>query len=58
MAARKNAPTSIVWIVCLVLYLVAVLNHFGVLHIRADLATWSWILGYALLLIATQMRRL
>jgi hypothetical protein len=58
MAARKNAPTSIVWIVCLVLYLIAVLNHFHVLHIRADLANWSWILGYALLLIATQMRRL
>ena len=54
----KNAPRGIVWIICLVLYGVAMLAHFHVLHIRADIATWSWIIGFGLLLIATQMRRL
>ena len=58
MALRKNAPTNIVWVVCLVLYLVALLAHFRVFHIRGDVATWSWILGFALLLIATKVRRL
>jgi len=34
------------------------LAHFRVVQIRADIATWSWIIGFGLLLIATQMRRL
>jgi hypothetical protein len=54
----KNAPTGPVWIVCLLLYVVAMLAHFHVVQVRADVATWSWILGYGLLLVATQMRRL
>ena len=58
MAFRKNAPTGIVWIICLVLYIVALLAHFRVFQVRGDIATWSWIIGYAVLLIATQMRRL
>jgi hypothetical protein len=59
MAIRRiNAPTGVVWIVCLVLYLVALLAHFRVFRLRADFATWAWILGFALLLIATRVRRL
>jgi hypothetical protein len=54
----KNAPTGVVWIICLLLYVVAMLAHFRVVQIRGDVATWSWIIGYGLLLIATQMRRL
>jgi hypothetical protein len=54
----KNAPTGVVWIICLLLYAVAMLAHFRIVHIRADVATGSWIIGYGLLLIATQMRRL
>jgi hypothetical protein len=55
---RKNAPTGPVWVICLVLYVIAMLAHFRVFHIGADIATWSWIIGYGLLLAATQMRRL
>ena len=53
----KNAPTRPVWIVCLLLYVVAMLAHFRVVQIRGDVATWSWIIGFGLLLIATHLRR-
>jgi hypothetical protein len=58
MSHRKNPPTRVVWVICLVLYLVALMAHFRVFHIGADIATWSWIVGYGLLLLATTMRRL
>jgi hypothetical protein len=53
-----KAPRQITWLICLVLYLVAVLNHFGVIHVRPDVALWSWIIGYGLLLLAVQLRGL
>ena len=58
MVLRKNAPTNIVWLICLVLYLVAVLAHFRVIHLDGAVSSWSWIVGFALLLIATKVRRL
>jgi hypothetical protein len=58
MVLRKNAPTNIVWIVCLVLYLVALAAHFRVVRLDGAIATWSWIIGFGLLLIATKVRRL
>jgi hypothetical protein len=58
MALRKNAPTNIVWLICLVLYIVALLAQFRVVRIDGTIASWSWILGFALLLIATRVRRL
>jgi hypothetical protein len=58
MALRKNAPTNIVWMVCLVLYLVALLAHFRIVHLDAAMATWSWIIGFGLMLVATKVRRL
>lgn len=56
MSAQGKAPKQITWIICLILYLVAVLTHFGVLHLGGDIAQWSWIVGYAILLIAVQVR--
>ena len=53
-----KAPKQITWVICLVLYLVALLAHFGVLHVRADVAVWSWIIGFGLLLAAVQLRGL
>ena len=53
-----KAPKRITWLICLVLYAVALLAHFGVLHIRADFAQWSWIIGFGLLLLAVQVRGL
>jgi hypothetical protein len=58
MASRGNAPKQITWIICLVLYLVALLAHFGVLRIDIGIAQWSWIIGYGLLLVAAQVRGL
>ncbi|HEX9500082.1 MAG TPA: hypothetical protein VGA10_00365 [Thermoanaerobaculia bacterium] len=53
-----KAPKRITWIICLVLYLVAVLAHFGVLRVSGDIAEWSWIVGFGLLLVAVQVRGL
>ena len=58
MATRGKAPRQVTWIVCLLLFLVAVLAHFQVIQVRADLADWAWIIGYALLLLAVQVRGL
>ncbi|MES1245821.1 MAG: hypothetical protein ABUT39_29710 [Acidobacteriota bacterium] len=54
----NNAPKDITWIICLVLYLIALLNVFGVIHLGGQVAMWSWIVGYALLLIAVKVRGL
>lgn len=58
--ARGNtsAPKQITWIICLILYLVAILAHFGVMRVGGGIADWSWIIGYALLLVAVQVRNL
>jgi hypothetical protein len=58
MATRVNAPKQITWIICLVLYLVALLAHFAVVRIDSGIAEWSWIIGYGLLLVAVQVRGL
>jgi len=58
MATRGNAPKHITWIICLVLYLVALLAHFGVIRMDRSIAEWSWIIGYGLLLAAVQVRGL
>ena len=56
--ARGKAPKQITWIICLILYVVALLAHFGVVRVDATIATWSWIIGYGLLLLAVQVRDL
>lgn len=58
--ARGNtsAPKQITWIICLALYVVALLAHFGVFRMDSGVADWSWIIGYALLLVAVQVRNL
>lgn len=58
MSMKATAPKQITWIICLVLYILALLVTFGVLHVSGDIGQWSWIIGYALLLIAVQVRDL
>jgi protein-S-isoprenylcysteine O-methyltransferase Ste14 len=58
MTMQGSAPKQITWIICLVLYLVALLTHFGVIHPGNNIGEYSWIAGYALLLIAVQVRGL
>jgi len=41
-----------------VLYLVALLAHFGAFPIDRGIAEWSWIIGFGLLLVAVQVRDL
>lgn len=53
-----KAPKQIVWVICLVLYVVALLAHFGMVHVSGDIAQWSWIIGFGLLLVAVQVRGL
>ena len=55
---QGNAPKQITWIICLVLYLVAVLTHFGIVHPGGNIAEWSWIIGFAILLVACRVRGL
>lgn len=58
MARQTNAPKFITWFVSLVLFIVAVAAHFGVIPVSAEIATWSWIIGYALILVAVQVKGL
>ena len=58
MAKQTNAPKLITWIICLVLFIVAIVAHFGIIHVSSDIANWSWIIGYALLLLAVQVKGL
>jgi len=58
MSTRGKAPRQATWLICLILYGVAVLSHFGVLHLGGNLGDWAWIVGYAVLLIAVQVRGL
>jgi hypothetical protein len=58
MAIKASAPKQITWVICLVLYLVAALAHFGVVRMDGGIADWSWIIGYGLLLVAVQVRDL
>ena len=46
------------WVICLVLYIVALLAAFGVISIDSQLALWSWIIGFGLLLVAVQVKGL
>jgi hypothetical protein len=56
--AAGKAPKQITWIICLILYVVALLAHFGIVHVSGDIAVWSWIIGFGLLLVAVQVRGL
>ena len=53
-----KAPTMAVWVISLILFFVALAAHFGLAKIGEPYATWSWIIGFALLLIACRVRGL
>ena len=58
MATTPSAPKQITWVICLVLYIIALLATFGVISIDSQLAMGSWIIGFGLLLVAVQVRGL
>ena len=39
--ASSNAPKTVTWIICLILYVVALLAHFGVINPGNNIGTWS-----------------
>lgn len=58
MALTASAPKQITWLICLVLYIVALLAAFGVVRIDSQVALWSWVIGFGVLLVAVQVRGL
>ncbi len=58
MRNSGKAPTMAVWVICLVLYLVALAANFGMVSIDSQAAVWSWIIGFGLLLVACRVRGL
>lgn len=53
-----KAPKQITWIICLVLYVVALAAHFGIVRMTGGVGDWAWIVGFGLLLAAVQVRGL
>lgn len=58
MAFTTSAPKQITWIICLVLYIVALAAAFGGVAMDATYALWAWVIGFGLLLIATMVKDL
>ncbi|MEJ5991625.1 hypothetical protein WG902_16600 [Ramlibacter sp. PS3R-8] len=58
MRNSGKAPTFVVWVISLVLFLVALAAQFGLVRIPEPFATWSWIIGFGLLLAACRIRGL
>ena len=58
MRNSGKAPTMAVWGISLILFVVALVAHFGVVRISDQIATWSWIIGFGLLLVACRVRGL
>lgn len=58
MRNSGKAPTMAVWIISLVLFIIALVAQFGIARIPEPFATWSWIVGLGLLLVACRVRGL
>lgn len=58
MKMSGKAPTTVVWIICLILYIVALAGQFGVVRVDPQIVTWSWIIGLGLLLLACRVPKL
>jgi hypothetical protein len=58
MNKSGQAPSLVSWVIALVLFLVALAARFELVAIGEPVATWSWIVGFALLLVACRVRGL
>jgi hypothetical protein len=58
MAGGRNAPTNVTWIISFILFLVALAGHFGIVHLPPNVGSWSWIIGFGLLLVACKVKGL
>ncbi len=58
MRNSGKAPTMVVWIICLILFIVAFVANLGVVKMPDPITTWSSIVGLGLLLLACRVRGL
>ena len=58
MRNSGKAPTMAVWVISLVLFVIALVAHFGLVKLPEPVGTWSWIIGLGLLLLACRVRGL
>ena len=58
MTMSGKSPTTVVWVIALVLYAMALAEQFGALRLDPQIGTWSWIIGLGLLLAACRVRGL
>ena len=63
MSKRGKAPTTATFVISLILYVVALLGHFGLVSMGGvvagqGIADWAWIIGFGLLLLGVQLRGL
>lgn len=63
MSKRGKAPTTATFIICLILYVLALVGHFGLVSTGGSVAgqgvaDWAWIIGFGLLLLGVQVKGL
>jgi hypothetical protein len=58
MRNSVQAPTIAVWLLCFLLYLIALAAQFDVVQVGEAIATWSWVIGLGLLLLACRVKGL
>lgn len=58
MRFSSNAPKNVTWVIALVLFIIALLAHFAVIRVDNVVASWSWIIGFGLLLVACRVKNL
>ncbi len=55
---RCKEPHYISFFIALACYAVALLAHFDVIHVGREIADYSWIIGFGLLLLAVRIKGL
>ena len=53
-----KAPAQVTWIICLILYIIALVAAFGLVAVPAPFGRWAGVIGFGLLLLACQVRGL
>ena len=51
-------PHNISFAIALICYVVAMLGHFNVIHVSADVITYAWMIGLGWLLLAVKVKGL
>jgi len=55
---KLSAPRQVSFLIAAALYVLALVSHFDVVHVSREITTYSWIVGYGLLLVACYFRGL